>query len=168
MNTNILRDLFSYTDYANEMLLAETARLDAEDFTRDVSPSHGSVAQLLHHMLNVEGYFLLASQLRADEFVPQYGDTVDEITGHWRELSRSRSEYLSSMTVAELSEEIPLYFGESPLMLPRYQLLLQSFTHSVHHRGELSIVLSGLGHPLPTLDSILYYVQSSGQEWPFE
>jgi uncharacterized damage-inducible protein DinB len=45
-------------------------------------------------------------------------------------------------------------------------LMLQSLIHSVHHRGELSIVMTGLGHPLPTLDIILHFARESGQPWP--
>jgi uncharacterized damage-inducible protein DinB len=45
-------------------------------------------------------------------------------------------------------------------------LLAQAFVHSTHHRGELSIVLSHLGHPLPTLDIIIPFVTWSGQKWP--
>ena len=45
-------------------------------------------------------------------------------------------------------------------------LLALYIYNSIHRRGELSIVLSGLGHPLPTLDIILHFFAQSGQEWP--
>jgi uncharacterized damage-inducible protein DinB len=39
--------------------------------------------------------------------------------------------------------------------------------HSTHHRGELSIVLTELGYPLPTLDIIVHFAEQSGQAWPW-
>ncbi|UCC76110.1 MAG: hypothetical protein JSW37_11425, partial [Anaerolineales bacterium] len=39
--------------------------------------------------------------------------------------------------------------------------------HSVHHRGELSVVCTGLGYPLSTMDIILHFINQSGQSSPF-
>lgn len=40
-------------------------------------------------------------------------------------------------------------------------------TVSFHHRGELSVVCTGLGYPLPTMDIILHFINQSGQSSPF-
>nr|MBP9041735.1 hypothetical protein [Anaerolineaceae bacterium] len=61
--------------------------------------------------------------------------------------------------------EITVQIGAGRFTLPRWQLLAQSLIHSIHHRGELSIVMTELGYPLPTLDPILKYVNDSGQVW---
>jgi uncharacterized damage-inducible protein DinB len=58
--------------------------------------------------------------------------------------------------------------GGQTLRLPVWQLLIQGFLSSTHHRGELSIVLTQLGHPLPTLDIIIHFVEQSGQTWPWK
>jgi uncharacterized damage-inducible protein DinB len=50
--------------------------------------------------------------------------------------------------------------------LPLWLLLMQAFVHSTLHRGELSIVLSNFGHPLPTLDIIIPFIEWNGQIWP--
>jgi len=52
-----------------------------------------------------------------------------------------------------------------PLTLPRWQMLAQSLLQSIHHRGELSIVMTQLGYPLPTLDPIIQFIKESGQVW---
>ena len=64
-----------------------------------------------------------------------------------------------------LAQEIIIPIGGQDIKLARWQFLTQSLMHSTHHRGELSIVLTGLGHPLPTLDIIIEFVQESGQQW---
>ncbi len=65
----------------------------------------------------------------------------------------------------ELEEEITVNLGRGEVTLPRWQFLSQSLLHSFHHRGELSIVMTQLGYPLPTLDPILKYIRDSGQPW---
>jgi uncharacterized damage-inducible protein DinB len=79
-----------------------------------------------------------------------------------------RKRYLQTVPSAELEEVIEISMGGKPLKLARWQMLAQSLISSVHHRGELSIVMTGLGYPLPTLDPILQFVKESGQEWPFK
>jgi uncharacterized damage-inducible protein DinB len=118
MNPNILLELFNYADFANKILLSEISKLSDSDFSKEVSPSHRSVSQLLKHMLAVETYYFLSSQLRADQYKSPDLETIGEIAGQWRALSRSRSEYLSAIATSDLSEEIPLKLGESILMLP--------------------------------------------------
>jgi uncharacterized damage-inducible protein DinB len=46
-----------------------------------------------------------------------------------------------------------------------WQLLVQAFVHSTHHRAELAILLGQMGHPLPTLDILIHFAQQSGQPW---
>jgi len=60
---------------------------------------------------------------------------------------------------------VDIQIKQKPFRLARWQMLTQSLIHSVHHHGELSIVMTGLGYPLPTLDPILKYIRDSGQVW---
>jgi uncharacterized damage-inducible protein DinB len=71
------------------------------------------------------------------------------------------------VTEEEIQERVKMKIGSGMVELPRCQFLAQSLLASIHHRGELSIVMTGLGYPLPTLDPIIQFVQESGQEWPF-
>ncbi|MDO9121852.1 MAG: DinB family protein, partial [Anaerolineaceae bacterium] len=75
--------------------------------------------------------------------------------------------YLNWVTNEKLLEIVDIPIGEHPFKLARWQLLTQSLLHSAHHRGELSIVMTGLGHPLPTLDAIIAFIHESGQTWPW-
>ena len=149
-------------------MLIEVAKLDWSELVSEISPSHGSIFALLRHMLVVETYYLLLVQERADEFKNVEYDNLEDLINNWHDLSKKWIHYLSTLDASKLTEEIPLYMGKGQVILPRYQLLIQGFTHSIHHRGELSIILSGLDYPLPTMDSLLYFIKESGQEWPPE
>lgn len=166
MRAVMLLDLVRASDAANEILLHTLEEANERRIIPAISPSHGSIPGLLHHMLAVEAFFLNTAQGRASEFSKVETQDLHELKNRWKRLSQRRFEYLSGISTSILQEEIPVDLGRGQIVLPRYQLIIQSVTHSIHHRGELSILLSNLGHPLPTMDSILYFVEVSGQTWP--
>lgn len=170
LNISALLVLHEYNEYANNLVLDTTERLSDVDLTCNSSPSHQSVLGLLFHMLGTETHFLcgcLGKKLES-----QTGDfrmpSLCQIREKLSEVSCERIEYLKRATDAEVLQPVEVLIGGKLLTLPRWQLITQSLLHSAHHRGELSIVITNLGRPLPTLDVIIQFVENSGQEWPFE
>lgn len=166
MDLSALLVLHRYNDYANRLVLQAAALLNQEDLTRQCSPSHGSVMGLLQHILGTEVYFLLECR-----GLPPAPDTdeissLNQLIKIYSLVSGQREEYLQNATEEELRERISVKIGSGMVELPRWQYLAQSLLASIHHRGELSIVMTGLGQPLPTLDPIIQFVQESGQMWP--
>jgi uncharacterized damage-inducible protein DinB len=170
MDRSALLVMHEYNSYANELLLQTAAKMDDTAFTSQSSPSHGSVQQLLMHILAVEASFLARCTREKPQLQIFTADTLDlkEIIRDLDEVAMLRKRYLQTVPSAELGEVIEISMGGKPLKLARWQMLAQSLISSVHHRGELSIVMTGLGYPLPTLDPILQFVKESGQEWPFK
>ncbi len=164
MNRDGLLTLCEYNRYANQLVWEVVNRLTADELTRPVSPSHESVQSLLTHMLMVEAVFLARCQggpLDRPEL-----PTLADVLGYWSNVAQAAQRFIAEQTDDDLQCEMAA-FDTRPLRLPRWQLLLQAFMHSAHHRGELSIVLTELGHPLPTLDIIIHFAEQSGQGWPF-
>jgi len=166
MQKEMMQSLYKYNDYANHLVLDVVERLTPDQLTQESSPSHGNVYALIQHMMGCELAFLKICQQqpipqKGQEGVPQ----VREMRAFWKELSQERTSYLETLDEASLLEEVKFEFPGKSYHLPRWQLLMQAFLHSVHHRGELSIVLSTLGYPLPTLDIIIPFLQQSGQGW---
>jgi uncharacterized damage-inducible protein DinB len=166
MQIEILRSLYAYNAYANRLVLDTAGQLSEEEMVRECSPSHGNVLNLLLHMMGCELYFLKTCQQQP---MPQReGEkplTLDEIRSFWEGLAREHEEYLGAVDETTLQQEVTVEFPGRFYHLPRWKFLVQAFVHSAHHRGELSIVLSGLGYPLPTLDIIIPYIEESGQAW---
>ena len=101
--------------------------------------------------------------LGSDDFTTLVG-----IRQQWSELEGRQQEFIAGRNETELAREIRIQMGDHWLTLRMWQMLVQAFVHSTHHRGELSIVLTELGYPLPTLDIIIHHVRQSGQDWPWE
>jgi uncharacterized damage-inducible protein DinB len=165
MDKTGLIELCGYTDDANGLLLGVARGMTTEELNCSSSPSHGSVMGLLQHMLDAEAYFLSICQGHSSSYEREEKPTFEELVKNWERVAEERKAYVASVDENELQEKAKLTFG-SKLAFPRGQLMLQSLIHSVHHRGELSIVMTGLGHPLPTLDIILHFARESGQPWP--
>jgi uncharacterized damage-inducible protein DinB len=167
MNRDGLLALYIYNTYANDLVLEAALPLTEDELTCQSSPSHSSVRALLIHMLECEAFFLSCCQ---GEPLAEHDraklSSVADIRCRWNSLAQEQREFITALGENDLAQEIPLPFGRGQSHLPLWQLLVQALVHSIHHRGELSIVLSGLGHPLPTLDIILHFFAQSGQEWP--
>jgi uncharacterized damage-inducible protein DinB len=168
MNRDGLEALYTYNAYANGLVLETAAHLTEEEFTRHCSPSHGSVRELLIHMLAAEVSFLVRCMGRPIEFGLDDPLTLDEIHRCWDRLEQEQKDFIALLSAEDLAREICLQIRDRELKLPAWKLLVQAFLHSMHHRGELSIVLTDLGYPLPTLDIIIQFIKQSGQEWPWE
>ena len=167
MDRDILLALYAYNAHANRLVLETAAGLTDDEFIRQSSPSHQSVRTLLMHMIGSEAFFIKLCQGQPLRIPPDAPPTLAEIQGYTSQLPGEQESFLRSSDEAGLEREITFQMGDQTLHLPVWQLLVQAFVHSTHHRGELSIVLSHLGHPLPTLDIIIPFVTQSGQKWPW-
>lgn len=163
MHRDGLLTLCDYNRYANQLVWDVVNRLTVDELTRSISPSHESVQNLLMHMLTVEAVFLARCQ-----GVPLDGPelpTLAAVIDYWSSVEEATQRFLDAQTEDDLKGEV-IALSSRSLRLPRWQLLLQAFMHSAHHRGELSVVLTELGYPLPTLDIIIHFAEQSGQPWP--
>jgi uncharacterized damage-inducible protein DinB len=170
MNKSALLVLHDYNDYANQLLLGTAAKMTAEELTRKSSPSHDSVKGLILHFTVCEYSFILRCIGTPLESITEDFDnfTLDQLRSFFAKVSALRKEYLESVSEESLNEVLPLTIRGVPLSLPRWQMLAQSLLQSIHHRGELSIVMTSLGYPLPTLDPIIQFINQSGQVWCWE
>lgn len=167
MDQDLLVALYTYNTYANRLVLDTVARLTDEEFTRPASPSHESVRTLLLHMMGAETFFLKRCQGQPLPSPPTTTPTLAQIRVYVDQLAQEQETFVRSLAENDLQREVEYEVGGHSLRLPVWQMLVQAFVHSTHHRGELSIVLSGLGYPLPTLDIIIPFVTQSGQKWPW-
>ena len=163
MNRDGLLALYQYNAHANHLVLDGLAQLSEDEFTRAPSPSHASVRGLVLHLLECEAWFLAICQGRTLQELSL--PTLDDLRRFQRELEQEQLALIPTLTESDLARDLEVQFGQHPLHFPVWQLLVQAFVHSTHHRAELSILLGQMGHPLPTLDIILHFVKESGQSW---
>ena len=164
MNRDGLLALYSYNAYAARIVFSIASQLTETQFTQRSSPSHNSVRELLIHMLESEAFFLSVCTGEIIEELPAL-QTAANIHDFWEILAKDTQEYIARLTDTELLQDVEIPIRGKVYYLPIWQALLQGFVHSTHHRGELSIVLTELGRPLPTLDILLQFIDQSGQQF---
>lgn len=169
MKRDDMLSLCHFNGAANAALLDTVAQVSPGDFTRTVSPSHDSVHKLLLHMLGGEVFFPAVCEGReVDMAAIEALDTLADIRARWQQANADAEIFIASLDDEDLQKQVTIQFGDYSFQLPMWQVLLQCFAHSIHHRGELSIVLSELGCPAPTSDLMVHFVKQSGQAWPFD
>lgn len=169
MDRDTLLILYRFHIEANEIMLDTIAHLSHDQFTRRLSPSHDTVRNLLRHILGGDVFFMGVTQGQEPD-MSEFDEleAFGSIQARFGEVARDMLRYLETLTDDDLACPVVTNFGEASFTLPLWQTLFQQIMHAHMHRGELSIILSGLGHPLPTIDLFVYFVKASGQAWPFE
>jgi len=166
MDKSILQSLAQYNAYANNLVLEVASRMDRASLFDVPSQSHGSIFLLLVHMLRAETFFLAGCR---QEPAPHPDlNTLDELLTRWSVTSRDTQAYLASIDPTTLAGMREVILGGKPFHFPVWQLILQAIVHSIHHRGELAILMSKLGYPLPTLDIIIPFAEASNQPWSWD
>jgi uncharacterized damage-inducible protein DinB len=142
MDSSMLAALYDYNAYANQLVFETAAHLTGEEFTQRSSPSRESVKVLLRHLLMTETFFLESCQ--ECTLLPELDQrvTLDDLLSYRQQLAQEQETFIQTLTDDDLKRGIDFQIGPQPLHLPMWQLLVQAFVHSTHHRGELSIVLS--------------------------
>ena len=158
--------LSSYNDYANRNVLDVVSNLTEAEFVRDFKMSVGNVQKMLQHIKEGEAYFLSTCQEKPYTKTKLPG--LKNIRSYWGDLGDDFHGFIERQTDEDLVRVIKVQFGERVFQFPVWQLLTQAFNHSMIHRGELSILLTELGHPLPDMDIIIQFIKESGQKWPLD
>ncbi len=161
--------LVRHNVYANTILFQVAARLSIEELEAATSPSRESAFRLLVHLATVEDNYLSqvtgASRLFGQGTVSSLEGLLALVPEHNRRLV----EFGSSSSDGDFERVVEFGFSNGAhLRYPAWQLITQALMHSTQHRGELSILLSELGHPLPIDDLIVSFTEESGQPWPFK
>lgn len=161
INREGLLTLASFNDHANSLILETANRLGEVALKTEISPSHKHALGLLWHMLECEIFFLAACQDRSAEEIEIKNLAV--LSERWPLIDQDIQAYIAGLNKGEEETIVAVKIASTLYHFPIWQLFAHTFIHTAHHRGEISILFSQLGNPLPTLDAILYFIESSGQ-----
>lgn len=154
-----------YNQWANAKVYAFVGRLETSEFVARREPISGSLRGLLHHLLIID-YRTMAT-LTGDEkgFLPRdvNGNAIviesstqclyerfSELKVARAHLDRQIVEYLAVVTESELKATVSFFeFDGERRKHTRAELLIGLFAHQLHHRGQLSLLLTTMtGTPI--------------------
>lgn len=160
-----IRDLerqFAYDAWANARLFEVLGQLTPDQFVQPVAGSYGSVRNTLVHVMSAEwgwiercGGTARGPALKADDY-----PTVSSLIDRWQQVEGYVRDFLAAQRDSDLDRTVQYALGDGPThTLHVGDLLQHALTHSVHHRGQVSLLLRLLGHVPGNYDVLIYAMQ---------
>jgi uncharacterized damage-inducible protein DinB len=164
MNLADVKQLFDYTEWANELAMDETAKLSDEKLRHDVGISHKSIFGTLLHMAGAEWIWLERWNGRSPAKDQAWSLWTTEscadlamLKERWTEVIDQRRRYVSGLDESSLAAELPfkLLSGDSSSMRLVDQMQHVA-NHATLHRGQIVGMIRQLGIEPPSTDLIFY------------
>ena len=164
MDRTDIEDLFTYTQWANELALDGAAQLSDADLRADRKISHGSILGTLTHMVAAEWLWLERWQGRAPTaevwaaWSPERWPSVDAVRTRARSIAEQRRAWLSTLSPQTLQAVHPCRrLDGTPVSLPLIRQMQHVVNHATLHRGQVIGMLRQLGRTPPSTDLLNYY-----------
>ena len=151
MTVDDVRDLFSYTEWANEEIIAALRALTDEQ--------RASVRDTLAHIIMAEWVWLRRWKGESPAGEPAWcGGELDELVENLRAVEAERREYVDSLTDEKLQGELAYRSVKGDPFTTRLVYQLQHLAnHSTYHRGQAAMKIRAMGVQPPTTDLIFWY-----------
>jgi uncharacterized damage-inducible protein DinB len=164
MNLLDVKNLFSYTEWANELAMDAAQQLPDEDLRRDVGISHKSIFGTLVHMAGAEWIWLERWHGRSPAKAEAWSLWSTEscaglsmLQERWGQLVDQRTQFVSELNESKLSAELPFkLLSGDPSSMPLINQMQHVVNHATMHRGQVVGMIRQLGIEPPATDLIFY------------
>jgi uncharacterized damage-inducible protein DinB len=160
MTAKDLEVLYEYDSWANGRLLHVISQLTPEQFTRPVAGAYGSIRNTMVHVFSAEWIWLdrCGGAERGERLNPADYPTVESLTQLWTTVGAHAREFLSRLKDEDLARSIEFQIGQGVRRsMPLGELMQQAAIHSVHHRGQVALLLRTLGFAPGNFDILLFF-----------
>jgi uncharacterized damage-inducible protein DinB len=162
MTVKDLEELYDYGYWANQKLFEVISQLTPEQFTQPVAGSYGSIRNTMVHALSAEWGWLerCGGRERGPKLDPDDYPTAESLIETWNGVENYVREFLSRLKEEELARNVEYTNprGEKRSMLLG-ELMRHAAIHSVHHRGQVALLLRMLGYAPGYFDLLFYYAE---------
>ena len=164
MNLSDIKQLFTYTEWANALALDAARKLPDENLRRDVGISHKSIFGTLVHMAGAEWIWLERwhgrSPAKAEAWskwsTESCGDLI-KLQDRWTELVVQRQRFVSELDEPRLAAELPFkLLSGDPSSMPLIHQMQHVANHATLHRGQIVGMIRQLGIEPPATDLLFY------------
>ena len=164
MNLSDIRNLFDYTEWANDLAMKAAADLPYEDLRRDVAISHNSIFGTLLHMAGAEWIWLERwhgrSPAKAEawsRWTPESCNDLAALKTQWRDIINRRAHLISELDETRLAAELSFKLLSGDLSsMPLVDQMQHVANHATLHRGQVVGMIRQLGIDPPSTDLIFY------------
>jgi len=164
MKPSQIQELFKYTFWAFDSVWSAIDQINDNQFTSDLGYSHGSIRNIVVHMISSHRRWLARLNLApapphlAFEAFPSRASAKAE----WDRDRKEWLRYAESLTQEALDESIPYLIPGRTVdtETTRWRVLLHLVNHSTDHRSQiLALLNTSFGISTPEQDFIIYLWQ---------
>lgn len=160
MTVKELQTLFDYGYWANRKVFGVVSQLTAEEYTRTVAGSYGSVRNTLVHTMSAEWGWLdrCGGPQRGPALNAADYPTFAVLQDQWTKIEEHMRTFLAALRDEDLDRIVEFTLGPTgKRAMPVGELLHHAANHGVHHRGQVALLLRALGHAPGNFDVLFYY-----------
>jgi uncharacterized damage-inducible protein DinB len=164
MNLTDIKNLFDYTEWANDLAMDAASKLPDEGLLRDVGISHRSIFGTLVHMAGAEWIWLERWNGRSPTKAEAWSLWSTESCGdlatlkdRWSNLINERARFVSELDETRLAADLhfKLLSGD-PSSMPLINQMQHVVNHATMHRGQIVGMIRQLGIEPPATDLLFY------------
>lgn len=134
----MMDQFYQYHDWATAEILSMSDTVAVAAIDRDYQMGMGSIRKSLLHLLNVEQYWVSHWNGEEIDFPQSPEDTpLSAIRDQWKETSKMRNEFLSSMDELTPSSIVTIRPGGNATQFRLGESALQLVLHGTHHRAQV-------------------------------
>jgi len=164
MNLTDIKQLFDYTEWANDLAIDAAAKLPDESLRRNVGISHNSIFGTLLHMAGAEWIWLERwngrSPAKAQAWARWTTESCADLTAlkeRWNDVIDRRAQYVSELEESRLAAELPFkLLSGDPSSMRLVDQMQHVANHSTMHRGQIVGMIRQLGIEPPSTDLLFY------------
>jgi uncharacterized damage-inducible protein DinB len=161
MTTDLIRTLYDYNYWANELIWNSIEKLNDGDFEKNTEYSWGSIKTQLVQTMNTEWmwFYRLRGETPKNVLRPEDFPSHDSIKQKWREVEAQVRGYLNTLNDDELKAkfEYTTASGKSHTQSIG-EILLHVIISSTDHRAQTIAMLHILGIE-PVEQGLIYYLR---------
>lgn len=164
MNLSDIRQLFDYTEWANDLAKEAAAKLPDEAMRRDVGISHKSIFGTLLHTAGAEWIWLERwngrSPAKAEAWslwTPESCPNLAMLKERWSDVIDRRAKFISGLDEERLGADLAFkLLSGDPSSMRLVDQMQHVANHSTMHRGQIVGMIRQLGIEPPSTDLIFY------------
>ena len=164
MDLKDIKNLFDYTEWANDLAMDAASKLPADGLLRDVGISHRSIFGTLVHMAGAEWIWLERwhgrSPLKAEAWSLWSTESCQDLSvlkDRWLNLINSRAQFVSELDESRLAADLHFnLLSGDPSSMPLINQMQHVVNHATMHRGQIVGMIRQLGIDPPATDLLFY------------
>lgn len=164
MNLSDIRNLFDYTEWANDQAMKAATALPDEGLRRDVAISHNSIFGTLLHMAAAEWIWLERWHGRSPtkeeawpKWTPESCADLAALRARWQDIIDRRANLISQLDEERLAAELPFkLLSGDPNSMRLVDQMQHVANHATLHRGQVVGMIRQLGIEPPSTDLLFF------------